>query len=115
MDGTQVAYSCPYFSSRVLGPDFVARVEGLELSRPLTPELFGHLNGALLRHKVLSFPDQVLSMQGQAQFARAFGELQVHVLNQFHHGSRPDIITISNLDDAGRPEGIIHIHDCLEP
>ena len=56
MNGTQDAYSCPHFSSRLLGPGFVARIEGLDLSRPLTPELFEHLNQALLRHKVLSFP-----------------------------------------------------------
>lgn len=105
MNGTQDAYSCPHFSSRLLGPGFVARVEGLDLSRPLTPELFEHLNRALLRHKVLSFPDQDLSMKAQARFARAFGELQVHVLNQYHHDTRPEIITISNLDAEGRPKG----------
>lgn len=105
MDDQHEAYACPYFSSQILGPGFVARIEGLDLSRPLTPELFEHLNRALLRHKVLSFPGQDLSMEAQATFARAFGELQVHVLNQFHHDARPEIITISNLDAEGRPKG----------
>ena len=99
------AYLCPYFRSVPLGPGFVARVEGLDLAEPLTPEAFRHLNRAFLRHKVLSFPDQDLSTEAQAAFAGCFGALQVHVLNQYHVAGRSDVLTISNLDAAGRPTG----------
>lgn len=44
-------------------------------------------------------------MAAQAAFAANFGELQVHVLNQYHHDGRPDILTVSNLDRSGRPRG----------
>ena len=98
-------YECPHFTTVPLAESFVARVEGLDLSKPLDAEVFGHLNRAFLRHKVLSFPDQDLTMDAQAAFAAQFGTLQVHVLNQYHHEGRPDVLTISNLDAEGRPKG----------
>ena len=105
MADVNAPYVCPYFRTVPLGRTFVARVEGLDLRAPMSPEVFGHLNHAFLRHKVLSFPDQDLSMDAQAAFGHLFGELQVHVLNQYHHTGRPDVLTISNLDAAGRPKG----------
>lgn len=105
MSSNQEAYSCHYFQAVPLGPGFVARIEGLDLAEPLTPEVFRDLNRAFLHHKILSFPDQDLSMEAQAGFAGSFGALQVHVLNQYHEEGRRDVLTISNLDADGRPKG----------
>jgi len=105
MTAVNAPYACRWFTTRPIAASFIARVEGLDLSRPMTREVFAHLNRAFLRHKILSFPDQVLTMDQQAALAGCFGELQVHVLSQYHHDGRPDVLVISNLDAEGRPKG----------
>lgn len=53
-----------------------ARVEGLDLSRPLGEEVMGSLRAALYEHGVLVFTDQPdLSAEEQIAFGRNWGEL----------------------------------------
>ncbi|MCX3062012.1 TauD/TfdA dioxygenase family protein [Streptomyces beihaiensis] len=57
-----------------------AEIRGLDLSRPLTPELREELNRALLEWKVLFFRDQHLSSDAQRAFARNWGDLETNPL-----------------------------------
>jgi taurine dioxygenase len=59
-----------------------ARVEGLDLRRPLGPELVEELLGLLAEHLVLFFPAQHLDDEQHLAFACAFGDPYVHPLSR---------------------------------
>lgn len=50
-----------------------ATVTGVDLSRPLAPELIAEIRAAWLRHHVLAFPDQKMSDDDLEHFTRQFG------------------------------------------
>src|ERR1700722_19535691 len=56
-----------------LMPDFAARIERLDLQRPLLPEAKQELHRALLEYDVLFFPAQELSPERHIDLASAFG------------------------------------------
>ena len=93
------------FSIRPLGTAFAAEITGLDLAHPLDDELFRTLYHAFLQHKVLVFRDQNFDDDAHSRFARRWGKLQVHVLNQYHKVTNPEIIYLSNLDRDGKPKG----------
>jgi taurine dioxygenase len=41
----------------------------------------------------------------QVAFARRFGEVQIHVMNQYHADGYPELYRLSNLDENGKPNG----------
>jgi taurine dioxygenase len=55
-----------------------ARVEGVDLSRPLGEEAIEELRALLLAHHVLVFGGQSLTPAGHASFARRWGPISVH-------------------------------------
>lgn len=93
------------FSVRPLSPHLGAGISGVDLTRDISEELFGALYRAFLRYQVLLFPPQDLSPARQVAFGRRFGELQIHVMNQYHADGYPELYRLSNLDEHGRPSG----------
>jgi taurine dioxygenase len=75
-----------------------AEVRGIDLSRPLDDDAFGELLHAFHRHMLLVFPAQRIDEAQQIAFSRRFGELQVHVLDQYRHPRHPEIFVQSNVD-----------------
>jgi alpha-ketoglutarate-dependent taurine dioxygenase len=65
-------------SVRALQPTIGAEIEGVDLSRPLSPEQRDAIRAAVLRHKVIFFRDQTLTNEQQAEFAANFGPLYTH-------------------------------------
>lgn len=61
-----------------LTPTIGAQVTGIDLSQPLTDQQFAELNDAWIRHLVLFFRDQHLSIAQHKAFGRRFGPLHVH-------------------------------------
>jgi taurine dioxygenase len=88
-----------------LTPNLGARIAGVELARELSEEDFSVLYQAFLRYQVLVFAPQDLPPGRQVGFARRFGEVQVHVMNQYHADGYPELYRLSNLDENGRPNG----------
>ncbi|KAA9150718.1 taurine dioxygenase [Amycolatopsis acidicola] len=70
----------PYhlFGVRPLGRVIGAEIEGVDLARPLTPELREELNRALLEWKVIFFRDQDITAEQQRAFARHWGPLETN-------------------------------------
>jgi taurine dioxygenase len=66
---------------------------------------FPAIYDAFLKHQLLLFRDQDLPPAAQVAFARRFGEVQVHVMSQYHASAYPELYTLSNLDAAGKPRG----------
>ena len=88
-----------------LAPKIGARVLGIDLSKGCSDDDFTAIYRAFLRHQVLLFPPHELPPAAQVAFGRRFGELQVHVMNQYHADGHPELYRLSNLDENGRPNG----------
>jgi taurine dioxygenase len=90
-------------SGKILG----ARVEGLDLSQPLTDEQFRQLEQALGKYGVLSYPKQSLTTLQLKNFSERFGELEVNVANAYQIEGIPDVMILSNkVDENGKPLGL---------
>ena len=59
-----------------LHPHIGARVGGLDLSRPLAPDVVAAITAAMDRHAVLVFPAQRFEDDQQLQFGSQFGEVE---------------------------------------
>jgi taurine dioxygenase len=93
------------FTLRPLCPTFGAEVVGVDLAAPMTEALFDRIYDAFLDHQLLLFRDQRLEPGDQVAFARRFGAVQVHVMNQYHADGFPEIYYLSNLGADGKPSG----------
>ncbi|HEY8123323.1 MAG TPA: TauD/TfdA family dioxygenase [Myxococcota bacterium] len=79
-----------------------AEVRGIDLAQPLDPVTRKELNEGWLRHQVLFFRDQQISVDQHKAFARNFGELHVHpVLQPMAEQGHPEIVVLES--DASRP------------
>jgi alpha-ketoglutarate-dependent 2,4-dichlorophenoxyacetate dioxygenase len=82
---------------------FGAELRGVDLTRPVTREVFVEVEAAFELHGVIVFPAQTVTDEQQLAFSRLFGLLEV---NPNYAGAkmrmRPDIADISNLDADGR-------------
>ncbi|WP_149535966.1 TauD/TfdA dioxygenase family protein [Siccirubricoccus phaeus] len=84
-----------------------ARVEGIDLARPLSPADHRTVLRALGQYGVLCFPGQDLEAPHLADFGSRFGELEVNVANMFHAPGHPEVMILSNMKDAaGKPLGL---------
>jgi taurine dioxygenase len=92
------------FRARELEGGVGAEILGLQVAA-VDDAIFPAVHAAFLKHQVLLFRDQELPPAAQVAFARRFGEVQIHVMNQYHAGGYPELYTLSNLDPDGRPSG----------
>lgn len=61
-----------------VSPVIGAEVSGVDLGRPLAPDVVAELRAALLTHLVLFFRDQPLTWPRHKALGRCFGDLHVH-------------------------------------
>lgn len=93
------------FGIRRLSPALGAEIIGVDLARGVDDTLFGAIYRAFLEYQVLLFDRQHLPPDRQVEFGRQFGELQIHVMNQYHADGYPELYRLSNLDADGNPNG----------
>ena len=55
-----------------------AEVSGVDLTRPLDDQQFSAIHAAFVRHEVLVFRNQDVTLDQQMAFGRRFGELSIH-------------------------------------
>jgi taurine dioxygenase len=95
----------PPFAIRRLSPRLGAEILGVDLAKGVGDALFAAIYEAFLQHQVLLFRGQELPPGKQVEFARHFGEVQIHVMNQYHADGHPELYRLSNLDEQGNPTG----------
>ena len=61
-----------------LGGNIGAEIRGVDLRRPLSDAEFAAIHDAFVRHEVLVFRDQDITLDQQKAFARRFGDLSIH-------------------------------------
>jgi alpha-ketoglutarate-dependent 2,4-dichlorophenoxyacetate dioxygenase len=62
--------------TRQIGGCFAAEVEGVDLTRPLSPDDVAAIHAGMDEHAVLVFHDQKLDDEAQLAFSRSLGELE---------------------------------------
>lgn len=93
------------FAVTALTPALGARIDGVALADDMSDATFAAIYRAYLRYQVLLFPPQDVPPARQVAFARRFGEVQIHVMNQYHADGHPELYRLSNLDADGKPNG----------
>jgi taurine dioxygenase len=93
------------FALRPLTPKLGAAIQDVKLADDMSDELFHAIYQAFLRYQVLLFPPQAVPPGRQVAFARRFGEVQIHIMNQYHADGFPELYRLSNLDAEGKPSG----------
>ncbi len=83
--------------------DFVARLTGLDLSKPLDSGDFDQVRDAFNRYAVVVFPEQTLTDDQQIAFSERFGPLEVSLRkDRQRRVDNPRISDISNVDEKNR-------------
>ena len=90
---------------RPLCPAFGAEIIGIDLSAALDDEIYDRIYSAFIDYQLILFRDQDLPPARQVALGRHFGEVQVHVMDQYHAEGFPELYYLSNLDEQGNPSG----------
>lgn len=93
------------FEVRPLSPALGVEIIGVDFAKRIEAPLFASLYEAFNQHKVLLFRGQEVALGRQVELASLFGEVQIHVMNQYHAGGYPELYRLSNLDENGNPSG----------
>lgn len=94
------------FDVTPLSPALGGEIRGITLEQAVAPDLFARVHEAFLEHQVLLFRGVELPPATQVAFARRFGEVQVHVMNQYHgFAEHPEIYLLTNKGPDGKPNG----------
>ncbi|MEM8644749.1 MAG: TauD/TfdA family dioxygenase [Pseudomonadota bacterium] len=94
------------FTVKELHPAFGCEIVGLTTDEAVSPEIFAHVYEAFLAYQLILFRDVDLPPATQVALARNFGEVQVHVMNQYHgYADHPEIYKLTNMDEHGQPNG----------
>src|SRR3546814_747199 len=83
-----------------------ARVHGTDLSKPLSDEDFAFILKALGTHGYVCFPGQELTPGQLRDFSARFGSLEINVAGAFQEPGLPEVMTLSNIVEDGKPGGI---------
>jgi taurine dioxygenase len=84
-----------------LTPCIGAEISGVDLSRPLSDELFQAVHDALMEHQVIFFRDQTLTPEQHKAFGQQFGPLHVHPASSDHPDGHPEVMVI-HADERSR-------------
>jgi taurine dioxygenase len=96
------------FRVQKIGEALGAEVSGVDLARPLAPELFAQIRQVWLDHLVIRFREQALSDPQLLAFSRLFGDLDPPGPNPYGKPflpEHPEMNVISNIKTDGIPIG----------
>jgi taurine dioxygenase len=89
-----------------LSPALGVRIAGVDLGRPLAAATWTACERAFVEHHLVSFPGQTLTEEQLLAFSRRLGELEPHVLSQYHHPQHPEVLLLSNEVRDGKAAGL---------
>jgi len=87
-----------------LGPAIGAEVDNVDLTQPLSAQQISSVRQAWLKHQVLFFREQNLSLEQHISFARQFGALHIHP-NVPSHPDFPEVLVIRADENSKRVAG----------
>ncbi len=90
-----------------IGATLGARIEGIDLSKPLSPVDRGTILRAFGQYAVLCFPRQSVDPVQQKVFAKVFGSLEINVAaGHYTVPGHPDVMILSNIVENGKAIGL---------
>ena len=87
-----------------LTPAIGAEIQGVDLSRPLDDQTYGEIHEAWMKHLVIFFRDQDLTLDQHKAFGRRFGALHIHPAAPGPKG-HPEIFVVHTDKDSTFSEG----------
>ena len=84
-----------------LHPEFGAKIDGVDLGRPLLRNEFDSIDDAINRYSVLLFPGQQLDDEAHLAFTRLFGQLEEEHVAYYSRGEVTYIGALGNVDADG--------------
>ncbi|MCP5083477.1 MAG: TauD/TfdA family dioxygenase [Alphaproteobacteria bacterium] len=94
------------FEINPLHPAFGCEISGVTMDQAVSTEIFGKVYEAFLAYQLILSRNVDLPPATQVALARNFGEVQVHVMNQYHgYDDHPEIYKLTNMDEHGKPNG----------
>lgn len=87
------------------GETLGAAIEGVDLSRRLDEAGVDAIFKALGEYGVLRFPQQTLTARQLADFSARFGDLEINVASAYQEPGIPEVMTLSNIVESGKPIG----------
>jgi taurine dioxygenase len=103
-DAPPIAYD--RFEVRPAGPTIGAEICGVDIGAPVDHELFAQLDRALLEWKVLWFRNQDITGGQHRDFARCWGQLEVHPF--LPAGEVPEVVRFDKGPNESGYENIWH-------
>jgi len=73
-----------------------AEVSGVDLSKPVDEGIFSEILDAFHQYQLLRFPEQTLTEEQHIDFSRRFGDLEIHVCEQYLLPGYPEILLLTN-------------------
>lgn len=89
-----------------LADPLASEVKGIDLGQSLDDDTFNKINSMFNERSVLLFRNQHITEKQHIAFSRRFGNLEIHVLQQYLLSGHPEILLISNIEQDGKPIGI---------
>lgn len=89
---------------RPVTPRIGAEIGNVDLSQPLGNRTFQEIHDALMRHQVIFFRDQKMSLEQHKELGRMFGELHIHPGSPGPEG-HPEILIIHADEKSKRVAG----------
>ena len=93
------------FTIRPLGPVMGAEVIGLDLGKPISPDVQNRLEKAFLEYRLLCFRDQELSIEQQVAFSKLWGPLLEHTMASHVRDNTQAVQIATNAGPDGKPSG----------
>lgn len=90
---------------------FGAEIRGIDLSAPQDSATVAELQRLWAENGVLLFRDQALEEADVVAFSRLFGELEIHVREEYLSREHPELLIVSNVRENGEPIGILSDHE----
>ena len=95
------------YATRPLSPSFGAEVLSFRLSGAPKGEDIAEIRALWAEHKLLLFRNQSFDETALVGFSGAFGELEIHVREEYLSPEHPEILYVSNIVREGRRIGIL--------
>lgn len=98
-----------HFTVKRVGATVGAELHGIDITKPLSPDVLADVKRALAEFKVIFFRDQPLTSAQHVAFAKQFGDLETH---PFLPGSteQPELVRFEKSAEVGGYENLWH-HD----
>lgn len=95
------------FATRPLSHSFGAEVMDFQLSGDASAEDIAAVRALWAEHKLLLFRGQHFAEADLVAFSRQFGDLEIHVREEYLSPDHPEILYVSNIEHEGRRIGIL--------